>query len=165
MREYANNIITKGGISVDATHRAQLYLGKSAFSEGDFDKAIDQLLNTVNLAKDAYGAEAQYLLGRIFYQQEQYQQTLNTLFEFNENFSDHDEWLGKAFLLIVDTYVALNELFQAKATAMSITEYSPIEEIVEQAKEKLAAIEKMEAELPVEEEAVIDTTQNKGRNK
>ncbi len=163
MRIYANNIIIKGNISVDATNRAQLYLGKSAFSEGDFDEAIDQLLNTVNSATNEYGAEAQYLLGRIFFQQEQYQQSLNTLFEFSENFSDYDEWLGRAFLLISDNYLALNELFQAKATVNSIIEYSPIESIVEEAKVKLVEIEKLEAEL-TEVEVVADTTQNKGGN-
>ncbi len=162
MRTYADNIIKKGNISVDATHRAQLYLGKSAYSEGDFDEAIDQLLSTVNIANDAYGAEAQYLLGRIFYQQEQYQQSLNTLFEFSENFSDYDEWLGRAFLLIADNYMALSELFQAKATVNSIIEYSPVESIVEEAKLKLAEIEKLELE--TESEVASDTTQNKGGN-
>ena len=163
MRVYANNIINKGSISADATRRAQLYLGKSAYNEGDFDEAIDQLLNTVNGASDLYGAEAQYLLGRIFYQQEQYQQSLNTLFEFSESFSDYDEWLGKAFLLIADNYLALSELFQAKATVNSIIEYSPIEEIVKEAKVKLAKIEALEIEAG-QKEIATDTTQNKGGN-
>lgn len=164
MRGYANNILTKGGISQDATNRAQLYLGKSAYSEGDFDEAIDQFLTTINSAKDQYGAEAQYMLGQIFYQQKKYQQSLNTLFEFSETFSNYDEWLGKAFLLIADNYIALKELFQAKGTVNSIIENSPIQSIVDEAKAKLAAIEKLEEE-QAEEEVVQDTTQNKGGNR
>ena len=58
--------------------------------------------------------------------------------------SDYDEWLGKAFLLIADNYIALNELFQAKATINSVIEYSPVASIVEQAKLKLSDIEKLE---------------------
>ncbi len=151
MRTYAKNIITKGSISQDQVNKAQLYLGKASYLEGNFDAAIDDLLATINTAKNKYGAEAQYLLGRIFYQQGKYQESLTTLFEFNENFSDFDEWLGKAFLLIADDYIALDELFQAKATVNSIIEYSPIESIVEQAKNKLADIEKMEAALRQQE--------------
>ncbi|WP_088125053.1 tetratricopeptide repeat protein [Roseivirga misakiensis] len=163
MRVYANNILTKGSISQDATNRAQLYLAKSAYSEGDFDEAIDQLLSTINAAKDQYGAEAQYLLGKIFFQQKQYQQSLNTLFEFSENFGEYDEWLGKAFLLVADNYIALDELFQAKGTVNSIIENSTVESVLAEAKTKLAEIEKLEAAL-AEKEASQDTTQNKGGN-
>lgn len=151
MRVYANNIITKGNISQDQVNKAQLYMGKASYLQGNYDAAIDDFLSTINTAKNKYGAEAQFLLGKIFNQQGKYQESLTTLFEFNENFSDYDEWLGKAFLLIADNYIALDELFQAKATINSIIEYSEIPEIVNQAKEKLAEIEKMEDALRQQE--------------
>lgn len=151
MRVYANNIITKGNISQDQVNKAQLYLGKASYQEGNYGAAVDDLLSTINTSKNQYGAEAQFLLGRIFYQQGKYQESLTTLFEFNENFSDYDEWLGKAFLLIADNYIALDELFQAKATVNSIIEYSEVTEVVEQAKNKLAEIEKMEEALRQQE--------------
>ena len=81
----------------------------------------------------------------------------------NENFSAYDNWLGKAFLLIADNYVALNELFQAKATVNSIIQYSPVKEIVDEAKIKLEAIIKLEGEIPTQEEVNADTT-GKGGN-
>lgn len=162
MRTYADNILTKGNISQDATNRAQLYLAKAAYSEGNFDEAIDQLLTTINAAKDQYGAEAQYLLGKIFYQQKRYQESLNTLFEFSENFADYEEWLGKAFLLVADNYIALNELFQAKGTVNSIIENSSLKTIVDEARKKLVQIEQLEAE--AEKAEVQDTTQNRGGN-
>ena len=164
MRNYANNILTKGGISRDATNRAQLYLGKAAYSEGDFDEAIDQLLTTINLAQDQYGAEAKYMLGQIFYQKKQYQKSLNTLFEFSETFAGYDEWLGKAFLLIADNYIAMEELFQAKGTVNSIIENSSVQSVVDEAKARLAVIEKLGQVRPLKE-AAQDTTQNKGGNK
>lgn len=164
MRVYANNLITKGSVTQDGTDRAQLYLGKAAYAEGNFSEAIDQFLATMNTAKNQFGAEAQYMVGKIFYQQEQYQQSLNTLFEMNENFSAYDEWLGKGFLLIADNYIALNELFQAKATVNSIIQYSPVKEIVDEAKLKLALIEKLEGETPTQEEVNADTTGKGGGN-
>ena len=66
MRICARNIIDKSNLSVDANNRAQLYLAKAAYAEGDYDLAIDELLTTVNISSDVYGAEAQYLLGLVF---------------------------------------------------------------------------------------------------
>ncbi|WP_082338038.1 tetratricopeptide repeat protein [Roseivirga seohaensis] len=162
MRIYAKNIITKGAVTQEATDKAQLYLGKAAYAEGNFDEAIDQFLTTLNTAKNQYGAEAQFMVGKIFYQQKQYQQSLNTLFEMNENFSAYDEWLGKAFLLIADNYIALNEIFQAKATVNSIIQYSQLDNIKEDARAKLKQIEKLEAEAPSQEEVNADTTRKGG---
>ena len=102
------------------------------------------------------------MVGQIFYQQKQYQQSLNTLFEMNENFSAYDEWLGKAFLLIADNYIALNEIFQAKATVNSIIQYSQLDNIKEDARAKLKQIEKLEAEAPSQEEVNADTTRKGG---
>lgn len=146
MRGYANKIIERGNVSPTASNKAQLYLGLAAYAEGNFDSAIDEFLTTVNTAKDEYGAQALYTLGQIFYQQKQYQQSLNTLFDIT-NYSAYDNWVGKGFLLIADNYIALGELFQAKATVNSIIENSPVPEVVQEARKKLKTIEKKEAEL------------------
>ena len=159
MRTYANTIIEKGSVSPEALNKAHLYLGKASYAQGDFNSAIDEFIATLNVAKDQYGAEAQYMIGLIFYQQKQYQQSLNTLFEINENFSAYDDWLGKAFLLIADNYIALEELFQAKATLNSIIEYSPVSSIVEQARQKIVTVEKLE-KTQVNEAIVSDSTEN-----
>lgn len=164
MRIYARNIIDKSNLSADANNRAQLYLAKAAYAQGDFDLAIDELLTTVNISSDVYGAEAQYLLGFIFYQQEQYQQSLTTLFDFSEKYGSYDLWLGKSFLLIADNYVALEEYFQAEATVNSVIEYSELPEIVEEAQTKLSTIKAMSQQALREENIEVDTTQNKGGN-
>lgn len=164
MRIYARNILDKSNLSADANNRAQLYLAKAAYAEGDFDSAIDELLATVNISTDEYGAEALYLLGKVFHQQKQYQESLNTLFDFNEKYGNYDIWLGRAFLLIADNYVALEEYFQAEATVNSVIEYSVIPEIVDEAKLKLENIRTLAQESLKEENIAVDTTQNKGGN-
>lgn len=160
MREYAKKIIERGNVSPTASNRSQLYLGLAAYAEGDFDTAIDEFLSTINTAKDQFGAQAQYTLGLIFYQQEQYQQSLNTLFDIN-NFLDYDDWVGKSFLLIADNYIALKELFQAKETTKSIIENSPVAAVVTEAQAKLIQIEKLEA---TQNGAAADTTKNNNGN-
>ncbi|GAB5525442.1 MAG: tetratricopeptide repeat protein [Roseivirga sp.] len=160
MRSYANKIIERGNVSPTASNRSQLYLGLAAYAQGDFDTAIDEFLSTINTAKDQFGAQAQYTLGLVFYQQKQYQQSLNTLFDIN-NFLDYDDWVGKSFLLIADNYIALKELFQAKATVNSIIENSPVASVVTEARAKLIEIEKLEAS---QNGAAADTTNNNGNN-
>ena len=165
MRICARNIIDKSNLSADANNRAQLYLAKAAYAEGDYDLAIDELLTTVNISSDVYGAEAQYLLGLVFYRQEQYRQSLNTLFDFSEKYGSYDLWLGKAFLLIADNYVALEEYFQAEATVSSVIESSELPEIVEEAKIKLDSTKSLAQQALIEENIELDTTQSKGDNK
>ncbi|BDD09815.1 hypothetical protein FUAX_22470 [Fulvitalea axinellae] len=141
-RFFANQVLEKANVSTNATNSANLYLGKAAYGKKEYNEAIDQFLNTLNTAKDVNGAEAQYLLGKIFHEQGKYEQSTETLIDLNKNFGVYEYWLSKAFLLIADNYIAQDELFQAKATLESIIEGSPVESVVEEAKDRLAQTEK-----------------------
>jgi TolA-binding protein len=139
---FANEIIvTQGNPTVDAANKANLYLGKSAYAKGDLDPAVDFFLNTLNSAKDVNGAEAQYLIGEIQYKQKKYKQSLESLYNLNKTFAIYPVWIDRSFLLIADNFIAMNELFQAKATLNSIIEKSSDKETVEKAKQKLAEVE------------------------
>ena len=143
---YGNQILNKGAFSVNAENRTQLIIGKSYLALEKTGEATDYFLNTVNTAKDIYGAEAQYMIARIFHDQGDFQRSNEALFNLNENFGIYEEWIGKSFLLIADNFIALDELFQAKATLSSLIEKSPVASIVSEAKNKLVEIEKMEQE-------------------
>lgn len=138
---YADEIINKGNTSVNAQNRALLYRGKAYYAQEKYDQATDEFLRTVNSAKDENAAEAQYLIGETKFKQGQYKESLDALFELNQKFGSYEKWRGRAFLLIADNYVALNETFQAKATLTSIIDKSPDKQVVEEAKVKLKALE------------------------
>jgi tetratricopeptide (TPR) repeat protein len=140
---FAEQIITTGNATLSAQNKALLYKGKIALARGNYDKAIDEFLKTLNSAKDENGAEAQYLMAEAMFRQKQFKQSLEALFELNKTFAAYEKWRGKGFLLIADNYVALEEMFQAKATLSSIIENSPDKEIVAAAREKLKSIESM----------------------
>ncbi|MDQ4139264.1 MAG: tetratricopeptide repeat protein [Bacteroidota bacterium] len=137
----ADELIAQGNASLNAYNSALLYKGKASYAAGNLDQALTELSTTVGSATDANGAEAQYLVGEIHYKQKKYKESLNDLFKVSSNYSAYEYWLGKAFILIADNYTATNELFQAKATLNSVIENSPNQEIVEEAKAKLAALE------------------------
>jgi len=150
---FGDQILKKGAFSANAENQTQLLVGKSYLAKGITENAIDYFLNAVNTAKDIHGAEAQYLIAKIFHDQGDYQRSNEALFSLNENYGMYEEWIGRSFLLIADNFIAMDELFQAKATLNSLIEKSPIPEIVSQAQQKLAELEKLEP-VPSEKDTV-----------
>lgn len=138
--QHALLIIEQGNVTVNATQQAALYLGRAAMQRGEQQKATDHFKQVIERSKDSYAAEAQYLLAKIHYEAGDYKQSLETLFELNKQFSTYQAWTNQAFLLIADNYMALDELFQAKATLQSIIEHATDEAIIASAKQKLASL-------------------------
>jgi tetratricopeptide (TPR) repeat protein len=137
----AREIVAGGSAVPGAQNRAQLMLGKVALGKGDFKTAQADFEKTVALAKDINGAEAQYGLGDILYRQKKYKESIASLLKFNEQFAEFEYWKGKAFLLVSDNNVALDEMAQAKAVLNSIIDNSTDVLIVAEAKQKLEKLE------------------------
>lgn len=154
---YARLIIDQGNINAAAQNKASLFLGKSAMAKGNYDAAKDEFLNTLNAATDEYGAEAKYLLAQILYNQKQYKQSYETLLSLNTDFATYQNWVGKSFLLMADNFVALEDVFQARATLESLDKF-PDAAVKDEARRKLAELEKRELEKKKAIEA--DTLEN-----
>jgi tetratricopeptide (TPR) repeat protein len=153
---YARTIIDKGAVNASAHNKASLYLGKNAFAKGDYETAQDEFLNTVNAAQDEFGAEAKYMIAQILYQQKQYKQSYETLVTLTNDFSAYDEWVGKAFLLMADNFIGMDNTYQAQVTLESLVESFPLENIKEQAKAKLKELERLKAEKEKTQSDTID---------
>ncbi|MBL3655701.1 tetratricopeptide repeat protein [Fulvivirga sediminis] len=145
-RHYANVILERGNVNISSQNKASLYLGKAAYAKGDIETAKDEFINTLNTAKDGNGAEAQYLLAKIFYETKNYQQSIESLIDLNQNFTAYQVWVGKSFLLLADNYIALKDYFQAKGTLNSIIDNFPLESVKDQAREKLKKVKELDAE-------------------
>ncbi|MBX2917535.1 MAG: tetratricopeptide repeat protein [Cyclobacteriaceae bacterium] len=138
--KYARIILEKGNINAGTQNKASLFLGKAAMARGDYELAQDEFLNTLNSARDEYGAEAKYLLGEIFYLTKQHKPCYETLISLNTDFAAYPEWVGRSFLLLADNYLAMGDTFQAKGTLRSLDAF-PLENIKGMAREKLKKIE------------------------
>ncbi|CAN5246757.1 tetratricopeptide repeat protein [soil metagenome] len=156
---FATKILEEGNVNMGAQNKASLYLGKSAKAKGDYETAKDEFISTLNTARDEYGAEAKYLLGEIFYQTKQYKQCTETLIALSTDFSSYDEWVGKAFLLLADNFLAQGDAFQAKGTLKSLIENHPLQVIKDQANAKLKTLEQDE-EIKKKSLEKADTTDN-----
>lgn len=152
---YARMIIDHGAVNASDHNKASLFLGKAAFAKGDYETAKDEFINTVNSAQDEYGAEAKYLIAVILLNQKQHKHSYETLISLTNDFAAYDLWVGRAFLLMADYFVAIDNVFQAKATLQSIIDNFPLEDIRSEATKKLEAIEKEQS--PKQIEAPADT--------
>jgi TolA-binding protein len=136
----AEGLQNQEGASIDVQNKASLFTAKVHIQKKEYDKAMDELLSTVNNARDAVGAEAQYLIGHVLFEQGKYNESLAALFDLKSTYSNQPKWYNKGFLLIADNYVALKENFQAQATLRSIIENAKDKETIDAAKAKLQAI-------------------------
>ncbi len=136
----SSDLLKKENLSPDVFNKASLYSAKVLVSKGEYEKAMDELLNTVNNAQDINGAEAQYLVADVFFRQKKYNESLAALFELKSRFATYPKWYNKGFLLMADNYVAQKEYFQAQATLNSIIENAKDKETVAGAKSRLAAL-------------------------
>ncbi len=143
---YARTILQHGAVNAGGQNKASLYLGKSAFQQGDFEGAKDEFINTLNTAQDEYGAEAKYLLAEIQFRQKEYKQSYETLLGLTEDFAAYDEWVGRAFLLMADNFLAMDQTFQARATLESLVDNFPLQQIKDAARLKLRGIDHAEEE-------------------
>ncbi len=143
---YARQILERAAINAGAENKASLYLGKTAMARGDYDGAQDEFLNTLNAARDEYGAEAKYHLATIFYLKKEYKQSRETLISLNSDFASYDQWVGKSFLLLSDNALAQKDIFQAKATLQSLVDKFPIQSIRDEAALKLKELEQQQAD-------------------
>jgi hypothetical protein len=143
---YARIILERGAVNAGGQNKASLYLGKSALERGDHETAKDEFLNTLNTAQDEYGAEAKYLLAKVLFDQKEHKQSYETLLDLTEDFAAYDEWVGKAYLLMADNFLAMDQLFQARATLQSLVDNFPLQNVKTQAADKIKEIDRAEAE-------------------
>lgn len=121
-------------------NRANLISGKCWQSLGEFDKATDSFLATINDARDEPGAEAKYRLAEIQFLRKDHQGCYETVVSLNQDYGPYEEWTGKGFLLLAESFVATGELFQATATLRSLDKF-PLEHIRDEARRRLVRIE------------------------
>ena len=137
---FTDKILNNTSPSIIFTNKALLFKGKILRDKTNVN-AKNWFLKCLNEADDQHGAEAMYLLCSLMYDENQNKQSLELLFELTNKFAIYEKWIGKSFLLISDNYIKLGEIYQAKATLLSIIEKAKDEKLIALAKEKLSKID------------------------
>ncbi len=141
--------------------RTGLYAGKAHLELGDTTTAIKDFNYTLTNTKTVAAAEAKYNIARIEYLQGKYKAAQKTCFEVAKDFSNYDYWAAKTFVLLADTYVALKDNFQAKATLESVIDnYKGKDDVLPEARQKLSKLTGKKISAPVDSTTTeADSTQ------
>lgn len=143
----AEQILKTSNITSALIVKAALVAGKASLQKQAYTQASDYFLQVVNAASDQQAAEAQYWLCWIDYKIGKHERSLAQLYEYPARYGKYDLWLGKAFLLVADNFIAQKEYLQARATLQSVVERSPVVVIVSEAKERLSTLTQEEQEV------------------
>lgn len=162
---FANRVQEDPSIPGYIKIEAGLFVAKVSYQSDSLNKAIDEFLYVANSSSDEYGAEANYYVGKILFDQKKHRQSIDVLYEMNKNFPSYQKWVGQSFLLIAENNVMLKEEFQAKAILQSLISNSPIKEVVEKAKSRLSELNKLSEKKEVKKEEVIEIDLNAPEDK
>lgn len=134
------------GINADDKALVALVTAKQYSRQGREDEAQLNLRQVISLNKASLAAEARYELACSQLRQKKYAAAEKTAFETINKSGSFETWVTRAYLLLGDIYVAQGDLFNAKATYQSVKENAGTEEFRAIAAEKLAMVEKADAE-------------------
>ena len=102
-------------------------IAMSYYNEGKLDMAMEEFQMLSNKPENKFGAEAYYMIAKIYYDQQNYNEVENTVFNFVKTNTPHQYWLAKAFIILADSYYKQNNIAQAKATYQSLLDNYKIE--------------------------------------
>ena len=120
---YAEKVLMDEQLSNGQKEEALMINANSNYELGNNAKAETVYKKVVNLSTDIDKAEAGYKLCEMTYKAGEYKQAEAEIFSYLKQKPSYDYWLAKGYILLADSYVKLEDNFQAKATLQSVIDY------------------------------------------
>jgi tetratricopeptide (TPR) repeat protein len=136
----AKDLLNQKGLSTDDKVLANMAVAKSYQTNNQCDMALQYFRTAASISKAAYGAEARYEIANCLFQQNQLKDAEKAAFEVVNKAGSYEVWVSKAYLLLGDIYFKEKDYFNAKATFQSIADNAKVEELRQQAQQKLAQV-------------------------
>ncbi len=161
---FANDVYSDPGTPESIKRTAAIWLGRIHYDSEEYQPALDFFESTVKFGGNV-GAESQFMISQIEYDQGNYESAETNIFTLVSDYSSYDEWKFKGFLLLVRTYIGLDDLFQARATAESILENVEVEWVQNACSDLMLEIESLEGNDLNGTELIENGTQNEVNEK
>lgn len=147
----ADEVIGMPKIQEEELREARYKKVKSNLALGKDNSAIKELELLSQEVQSVEGAEAKYLLAKVNFNANKYDEAEKVINQFIEMNSPHHFWLAESFLLLSDVYMKKDNVFDARYTLQSIVDNYGIKDdgIIEIAQQKLnqiLAVEKQKEE-------------------
>ncbi|MDB4694061.1 tetratricopeptide repeat protein [Flavobacteriales bacterium] len=142
-KAYADQVISDNQTPEDIRRTARYWKAKINFANAQFDAAQADLMHIASFGGER-GAECAYLLCTYPYRDQSYKETESQIFQLIDQFAAFDTWKRKAFLLLIDAYIGMEDWFQAKTTGESILEFVQDPATRAEAEKRLIEIKRLE---------------------
>lgn len=155
--KYADAVLNSEGIPSDIMLEARLIKGKVLFENREWDKARPVLQAVHEQSNGPEGAEAKFRLAQIEFELGEYKESEKAIFAVIKEYPAYEFWKLKGLLLLADVYIALDDLFQAKAVLQNMIKNSSDASLQAAARKKLEAIQAAEdAEIAPEDDQPME---------
>lgn len=135
----ARDLDTLADVDSTAMRRCRFATAKVYASRGEKRLAREVYEQLAKDVSNVEGAESAYIIIEMLFAEGNLDESEKRIYALADSQTPHAYWLGKAFILLGDIYVARNDAFQARATYRSVVDgYTPADDgIVAEAQAKL----------------------------
>jgi TolA-binding protein len=142
----AEKVAANSDATADLRAEAGLMAAKGALDANDLEAAYTKFKTITTNSSNALGAEAKYNMAYVRHLQGKYRDAEKEVFDLVKKYPAYDHWKARAFILLGDVYVQLDDRFQAKATLQAVIDNSTEADLVAQARQRLNAINASEVQ-------------------
>jgi TolA-binding protein len=143
--DYAIKVLNTEKITPQQSNEAKYDKAKSLYELKRYDDAMLEFKTIQKSAKNITGAEALYLIAKIYYEKQDYtnvEKTINSLISYDYS---NDDWNTKGLLLLSDAYLARGDEGDAELMLQTVIDGKPKQEFIDEANAKLEKIRSLKA--------------------
>jgi len=146
--EAANKVMATEKMPIELIREARYKKAQSYFALAKYDLAIPDYKLLAEDVLNEQGAEANYKLVEIYFNNKELDKAEGEIFNFAEKNCPHQFWLANSFIILADIYLQKDDNFQAKATLQSVIDGYDVADdgVIDMANERLMEIVKAEKE-------------------
>jgi tetratricopeptide (TPR) repeat protein len=110
----ANQILKDESLDPSILEESKYYRAKAFLKLGEKTQAEKDLADLSNDTRTAFGAEAKYLLGQIYFDTNRAEKAKEVVNTYIKQGTPHAYWLARSFILMSDIYAAEGDKLQAR---------------------------------------------------
>ena len=141
VNRYADKVLKNSLAKDDDKAVANFYLGKIAFDQKNYEKALSAFNDVTKISNNEQTAESRYLLAYIYYIQRDLEIAQQLCINANKESADHPYWVAKSVLLLADIFAEKGDPTNAIAALEGLLEsYTGDQDLIKEANDKLLEI-------------------------
>ncbi|MFC2083983.1 tetratricopeptide repeat protein [Bacteroidota bacterium] len=117
--------------------KSKIELGILEMIRGEYKNAEDLFKELGERRQDDLGAQAQFLLGEVFFEQDRLNDAISSYVRVRSVFSVYDHWYSRSLLRLGDCYVKLNDKKNAREMYRAVIKRHPRDELGAEARKKV----------------------------